>query len=350
MKKYFFILTFTGLLFFFACEKTDFQALEIKQIPVLVQPDSNNFVFSDETSEDTIVVLKWEEAEYNVATEVTYTIEMDAAGGDFSSPAIMGTTSTDSLAVTVFNFNKYMTLDFGLPIGTESQVDIRVGAQCGESELSYSDIISLSATTYDPPYTPDSLFIMSVDTKLKSLALLNDYLDEDGIYEGYVWLGAGNLSVTLKGGDEQARVFGYVSDSYNDQVTTYDLDQTGDPITVDSIGYYRFRVNLYDLSLEVMGTHWGVIGSAIPPYDWSVDVDMTYDQVNDLWTVQLTTDAAEFKFRPNDTWDPLNYGDDAPADGIPEEYGDNIPIDAGNKIITLDLSEFPYSYNEENAK
>lgn len=351
MKKYIFLTTIIGLLFFFSCEKEPGQVLELVKSATPETPTANNFVFSDETAEDTAVVIRWEAAEYDIMTPVSYIVEMDTAGGDFVNGIEMIKTSADSLPVTVFSFNNFMTKSLGMPVGVESEVNIRIGSKTGESAYDYSDPISIFATTYDPPYTPDSLYIMSGDTKLKSLALLDAFIEsgiitEEGSYEGYVWLGADDQNVTLMGNDEEARVFGSESSSFADQVTTHSLAQSANAITVDSVGYYRFKLNLYTLELEVMGTEWGVIGSAIDPYDWSTSQVMDYDSETDLWSISTLTEAGEFKFRPNQTWDPLNYGDDG-ADLVPEEYGVNIVIGAGQHLITLDLGEFPYSYSVE---
>jgi hypothetical protein len=55
--------------------------------------------------------------------------------------------------------------------------------------------------------------------------------------------------------------------------------------------------------------------------------------------VTTVCSAGSFKFRANGSWD-LNYGDDSPADGVPDQgSNDNINIaDAGTYTITLDLS------------
>lgn len=362
MKK---IITFIIIasVFLFSCEKEIGPVLEIVTAPVLVELDSTTFILNDDVSTDTIITFKWSEAEYNLASEIYYTVEIAVAGTNFSNPVeIISDTYADSASITAFTLNKFMAVDLELEVGSESAVEFRVNSYVGKSEPGSSNSVQVTATTYDPPYTPATVSIMNGDVELKSLSLLDEYIgnaqynvSESGMYEGYVWLTEGNLSVTIIGGEDlilgrESRVYGSASSSFSSDVTTHTLSEdVTDPITVDTAGYYRFKLNMNTLSLEVMPTCWGVIGDGIPPYNWSTSVVMDYSVEDDLWTVEVEANSATFKFRPNQTWDPLNYGDDG-NDGTLNEYGANIPIDAGTKFITLNLSEFPYEYSVGNAK
>ena len=108
-------------------------------------------------------------------------------------------------------------------------------------------------------------------------------------------------------------------------------------------GLHRIKADLTAATYSILRTDWGIIGGAVPPYDWSVDVNMTYNDVDHVLEVTLDLQAGDFKFRANDGWD-LNYGDDEP-DGIVNAGGSNIPIpEAGNYTITLDLSQAIYTY------
>ncbi len=328
-----------------SCKKETGPILENLKAPTFTGPQSGgSYVLTNADADNVFETFSWTEAEYNVPIVVTYTLEVDVKSDNFANPVDLASTEDDSLDVKVFDINLALTTKLGLTPGQEYDVSFRVASHGGDSERTYSDVLDLKITPYDPPYTPDSLFIMSGTTKLKSLALL----DENGNYEGYVWLNDAEISsLTIKGSDAEAREFGSVSSSFADPVTTFDLDETGNPFAVDSVGYYRFKINMFDKTVEVMGTKWGIIGSAVFPYAWNGDVFLDYISDRDVWEVSTDTipnpiTDGEFKFRPNSTWDPLNYGDDG-ADGIPDEYGANIAISAGNYKITLDLSEYPYS-------
>ncbi len=325
----------------FSCKKQEAgPILEIISGSELTEPASGEtYDLADYNAEDIFATFRWTEAEYNVAVEVSYTLEVDLKANNFSNPVVLGMTIADSLEMTVFDFNVALTTSLGMEVGVADDISIRVGSHGASSEKAYSTAIDMNVTAYNPPYTPDSLFIMSNGVKLKAIALL----DEEGNYEAYVYLTDTDTEIIIKGNDDDAREFG---DTGADNI----LDEDGDAIVIPVEGHYRFKINMFDLSLELSENDWGIIGSAVDPYDWSEDIDMAYIG-NDTWEISTDTIAnpivdGQFKFRPNDLWDPLNYGDDG-ADGIPEEYGANIDILGGNYKITLNLNEFPYSITIE---
>ncbi|MBN2892605.1 MAG: SusE domain-containing protein [Bacteroidales bacterium] len=364
MKNNLIIVVLVALFFVYSCDKKELgPTLELINAPVLLEPENTTFTLSNDIAKDTILTLKWQKAVYNVPTEITYDVEMAEAGTNFANPiAIVSGISDDSVGITAFTLNKFMTVDLQLAVGEECQVEFRVNSFVGESDASLSNAVGISAVTFDPPYTPLTFTIMSGDTEIKVLNLLDDFVgdatldvDQKGMYEGYVWLTADNLSITFLGGQDlvlnrDPKTLGSDSSKIVGQVTTHFLSETAvDPITVDSVGYYRFKIDMNESTVEVMGVAWGVIGSGIEPFDWSTSIVMDYSIDDDIWSVEVTTHDGEFKFRPNQTWDPLNYGDQN-NDGTLNEYGTNIPIEAGTKFITLKLSEFPYEFSVQNAK
>ncbi len=341
----------------YSCDKKELgPTLEIVNAPVLFDLETTAYTLTKDNADDTIITFKWAKAEYNVPTEIYYTVEIAKAGTNFSKSAVIVTeTHADSASITAFNLNLALTVELGLPVEEESKLEIRVNSYVGQSEPTPSNTIEISAITFNPPYTPASISIKSGDKELKVLKILDEYvgnttlnIGETGLYEGYVWIKEGELSINFKGNDSENKTLGAESSTETGVITTYVLSKNAtDPIVVDSVGYYRFKIDMNTSTVEIMGTKWGVIGSGIPPYDWSVSEEMIYSIDDDLWTVELEAQAGEFKFRPNQAWDPWNYGDDG-NDGTLNPYGANIPIEAGNKKITLDLSEFPYAYSIED--
>jgi hypothetical protein len=92
----------------------------------------------------------------------------------------------------------------------------------------------------------------------------------------------------------------------------------------------------------------GIIGSAVAPYDWSVDVDMTTtDNVNYTVTVDLL--AAEAKFRQDDGW-TINWGAGDFPSGVGVQDGPNIPIsEAGVYNVTLNITTGEYTFTLSNS-
>jgi len=108
-------------------------------------------------------------------------------------------------------------------------------------------------------------------------------------------------------------------------------------------GYHLIKADLVALTYSIQLTDWGIIGSSVPPYDWSADIDMTYDDVNGVWTITDDFVAGVIKFRANDDW-ALNYGSNN-ANGICDAGGSDIPLaEDGNYTITLDLRGPLYRY------
>ena len=86
----------------------------------------------------------------------------------------------------------------------------------------------------------------------------------------------------------------------------------------------------------------GIIGSAVPPYDWSVDVDMiTVD--GEMYAGIVTCVAGEAKFRQDDDW-AINWGAaDFPA-GVGVQDGPNIPVTDGTYLVLFNRTTGMYSF------
>ena len=337
---------------FFSCEKEEGPVVTPESSVVLDSVGNYISVLAPEKANNVFTVLTWTPAKYNVDVIQGYRIEVDTAGNNFNDAVTVLNTDADSAAITVFQLNKALTSDLGLPPDTECSIEIRVGSTLGEKAPQvYSGPAEFTVTTYNPPWEPQEVFVHGEDSIMGSLLPVKDADGNviSGQYEGYVYIPQGGDAIQF--GDQAGETI-YGDENQNGPDTDVELN---DPIAEDAAaipvdsGYYQVTINTYDLNYDLYETAWGVIGSGIAPYDWSEDIDMTYHPDKDIWTVVVDAQSGEFKFRPNDLWDPLNYGDNG-GDGIPEEYGTNIPIAAGSKKITLDLSEYPYSYNVEDAK
>lgn len=347
------ILALIGVTFFYSCEDDLDPVMKLESNITISPLEEGDFepVLSDDIADSVFTVFSWEPPQYNVDIVNDYVVEVDTAGNNFENAAEVASVSdTNRVSLTVFEFNKILTKDLGIPADKEVSVEVRVGSIVGKNQtkrMDYSESISISVETYEPPFEPEELYIHGTDGPLGSILPVEDA--PDGTYEGYIYIPAGGDEIRF--GDEAGdKILGNDNPEGPDDDLNMDnqlYDNQG-AIPVDS-GYYRIRANTYSNTYDMFITHWGVIGSAIDPYDWTAGIAMTYHPEDDIWTVEVEAQDGEFKFRPNETWDPLNYGDDG-GNGIPNEYGANIPISSGTKKITLDLSEYPYSYSIEDAK
>lgn len=128
----------------------------------------------------------------------------------------------------------------------------------------------------------------------------------------------------------------------------FDTNTDGNFVPV-AAGTFDFTLTIdaatetYTFKAEPAGTpepdnYWGLIGSSVPPYDWSVDVDMVWDHTTNVWSLTLDLVVGEIKFRADDDW-ALAYGIDGEGNLTDADGSPNIPItEAGNYTVKLILT------------
>jgi hypothetical protein len=127
------------------------------------------------------------------------------------------------------------------------------------------------------------------------------------------------------------------------------IDGTANGMGLSQAGYYKFSVNVTELTYSaVLINTIGMIGTSTPG-SWDASTAMTYDQANDVWKATLDLVPGALKFRANNQW-TINYG---PADGasltgslIFDDPGAINITEAGNYTVTVDFSraDVPYVY------
>jgi hypothetical protein len=114
------------------------------------------------------------------------------------------------------------------------------------------------------------------------------------------------------------------------------------PLTV---GYYNISFNKNTLAYNFAQVPVGIIGSAVPPYDWSVDVPMTStDGGITHYLYNYTIADGVLKFRANGGW-ATNWGGgtDFPADTA-FLGGSDIPVAAGT-YDTISFNRYTGQYS-----
>ncbi len=154
------------------------------------------------------------------------------------------------------------------------------------------------------------------------------------IREGQTWddmsIGYPQVSMTGTAADN----FGTNNDGNFVPVAAGTFDFT---LTIDA------STETYTFKAEPGGTpepdhYWGLIGSSVAPYDWSVDVDMVWDYPTNVWSLTIDLVVGEIKFRADDDW-ALAYGIDGEGNLTDAAGSPNIPItEAGNYTVKLILT------------
>lgn len=321
-----------------------------------------SYLLTFETRMNTAERFTWDDITFTTPVAVTYRLEAVTSGGDFENAALAGSTSANELQLTVQEMND-LALTLGLTPFSPGVINMRLVASLADANQPsiISDVINLNVTPFTTespklfvpgnyaetsgyganwsPGDPETPFLEAVEfgsTEFEGFIFMNTATPEfkftptdqgfDGAFgDGGVDMlsddgGAGNLTVPGPG-------YYYI---------TVNTDPDGDPATNDATWSAAERV-------------WGIIGAATTPSNpaaWGDELDMTYNADTRLWTVELTMEPGEFKFRAQ-TWDfpEANFG--ANNNGVENQLGfnaGNLSIESGGMFrAELDLSQ-PRNY------
>ncbi len=344
------LLALLGIIYFQSCEKD-------KEGPFLLASPSGPVLSTDlagtsvtlleDDEPDTLTFFTWAAADYGFTAAATYFLQIDFAGNSFASYKNIGNTNKQRFGITVAQLNSTL-------MSMEAEPDVQVGIEARlmavlheDIDTLYSNVVSFDVTPFEKIIIYPRLFAPGDhngwdQTDSSSVIWSAGFNDK---YEGYIYTTASpNTFKLLKvPAWEEDNTIGD-PDASGTSGTLQVGAWGGNNIKIESAaGLHRIKADLGALTYSILRTDWGIIGGAVPPYDWSVDVNMTYNTDDHVLEVTLDLQQGDLKFRANDGWD-LNYGDDD-GDGIPEAGGSNIPIpEAGNYTITLDLSQAVYTY------
>jgi hypothetical protein len=301
---------------------------------------------------DTVVTLTYPAVNYGAGIAVTYTLEMDvpsdtagATGWAKAQQYIAGA------GVLKYGFagkdlnNIMQTLGLFGPTTMVFRVLANVTQYNGSASTiptSYSSVIPVVVT----PYTTN-LWVPGAyqNWEPASAPTLNPIPGHPGLFEGYVNItGTGNQGFKYTNAPDWNHTnYGDPSGEVGSGTLTTDGNAGG--LSVANGGYYELSANLNTLSWTATATTWSIIGDATPG-GWNTDTQLSYDPVNQVWTVTAAmVQAGSYKFRANDAW-VIDFGIDNSGNLV---YVDNpllpyagpqnnltVPAD-GTYKITLDL-------------
>ncbi len=332
-----------GLLTLFSCnketEKTYISANPTT--PVLSGPQAPGGLIFTKDEADSTIDFSWSASDFGFQASVTYGVQM-AKTSDFLTKATILTSQGESGSAKINDINNVL-VSWNLQPGSTDTVWCRVFATVSaHADTAYSQAKAYTVTPFEslvdypviyvpgeyqgwsPGLDTGRLFSYNFDNKYQGIIRMMD-TNGDNIVEFKVtpapnWDLAWGGTLTNGSGT---------------------LDPSGGNYSIEP-GTYSFDVDVSALTIKLTATDdWGIIGSSIPPYDWSVDVNMFYDGQRKMWEITGDFKAGEFKFRANDAWD-LNYGSPN-ADGTLTAGGDNIPLpEDGNYTIRLDTDALTY--------
>ena len=344
------IIVIAALIGFNACENDPLGPfVEPGEGPLFTAPTGgSSFVLTEETEDDIMTYFTWTPADFGFQAEVSYELMMAEAGTSFAEPIAVKTTNNLEDSVTVGFINNLM-LSNEFAFGVAHDMEIKLRATIHEDmDTLYSDVLSLTITPFEKIIIYPSLYVAGDywDPNWSPGDSPQIYsLKSNDKYEGYI-----NIAITdahfkfTSQPDWNGTNYGY--DTGDEVSGTLSTDGGAGNLWQTNPAYLKVNVNIAALTYDFLPCVFGIVGSAVPPYDWATDVVMTYDPVEGVWTVTEDLVEGALKFRANGSWDAPNpnYGSND-ANGIANEGGTDIPVPSdGNYTITLDLKGPLYRY------
>jgi hypothetical protein len=162
MKKYIFrLLAFSVFVFSISsCEKKENKDYSEGGTPPVLSASATTVSLESGQEANTAIVLNWTNPDYKFTTgpntlDVTYTLEMDTLGGNFSSSIKVGTVISKDLtkSYTVNELNSILGNDMQLQLNPRRNytLQLRVISTIGSALKLTSNVISFTTKPFSPP-------------------------------------------------------------------------------------------------------------------------------------------------------------------------------------------------------
>lgn len=335
----------------FSCDKDEDRIIIQEGTAPSLSASKTSLVLTKDDAAENAITFDWTKAEYGYAAAVNYSIQYDVAGNNFAAPSEVIIANDTKRTFTVKELNA-LAGKLKLPYETTSDMQFRVKADVSPKIAPvYSAPITVSVVPYLDVIDYASLYVPgqyqgwnpAEAPKISSL-------EDNGVYEGYVYMGTG-IAEGFKFTSNPA----WDGTNYGAEGTTnLSTDGGAGNLKVSEPGFYLLKANINTLTWSALKTQWAVTGSATPKgwvSDNVTDHDMTFDETRGVWAITLPLTAGDIKFRANDAWD-LNFGDNKPADGfLDKSSNDNIQVtESGTYEIVIDLrlpGYYSYTLNKQ---
>jgi hypothetical protein len=303
------------------------------------------------TNADSLLRFSWAASDFGFASSITYTVQLSSKNDFSSNVATAFTTQKLNGTYKVGDLNTLL-LAWNYNIGTAVTVYYRVVTNLAGTSVAplYSDAKSKSLTPYDAVINYPMVYVPGAyqgwaptkEPGVDGTGRLYSY-GFNSVYQGIIRIKDGNnasssFKITSDPDWNHTNWGGVLTKTGNNYSGT--LDAAGGDFNV-SAGVYAITIDVNAKTITLtQKDDWGIIGSAVPPYDWSKDVDLFYNGQRKMWEITAAFKAGAFKFRANDDW-TLNYGYSGTAGIL---GGTDIPLAAdGNYTIRVDFDKQIYT-------
>jgi len=305
MRKNIFIIAFMlGLFSFIACEKDEVKVYLNENPAASAQqtPAAPNGITLTKTDAEKSIDFSWSASDFGYKASVYYGVQI-AKTNTFANAATILTSQTLTGSVKVSDLNAVL-LSWELAVGEEATFHCRIYSTVGAgTDTAYSAATAYNVTPYETLVDYPMIYVPGAYQGW-SPGAENGRLFSYGFnttYEGIIRLDGGEFKVAPAPNWDNSWGGSLTASGKNYSGT---LNSSGGNFAGVAAGSYIFKVNTAALTIELKSTDdWGIIGSSIPPYDWSTDVDLFYNGQRKVWEVTADFKAGEFKFRANNGWD-----------------------------------------------
>ncbi|BAV09034.1 SusE outer membrane protein [Filimonas lacunae] len=333
------IALFTLILLAVSCKKDETRIVYTAPQAVASFTSTTTVKVLDSAAKSSVALgFNWSSVSYGINASITYTLQFDTAGGNFSTPStIIAGTDTASAAV-ITNALNTIALARGIKGERTGKLDVRVKAevlQNGSSALTssipavYSEVISITVTPYSLPAT--YLYVLG---DFQGWSLTNPPVIADtansGKFEGFVYCPTSGGFKFLTELSWDKPYWGYNSSTTMEQGVSGNLYTSG-------AGLFRILADTKAKTWSATSISWSLVGDAVSS-DWVTDIPMTYDATSKTLVANpvTITSSGGFKFRADKSW-TLNYG---LTNGSIVLNGGNFGVSqTGNYKVTLDLND-----------
>lgn len=322
---------FLGVLLLLACEKDEVKTVATEGVSGTLSGSAASVALSRDKLDEEAITFSFTPSDFGYPAGIIYSLQFALKGSDFASPRELvlenGISSSSYTGLALNN----LLLAMGLPLETESDLEIRLKSALSPTMAIYSNVVTvrskpipLTSWIYVPggyqgwnPASADSLVSLT----------------GNGIYTGIIAFPADNLEFKITPAKSWDVNYGDAGDGK--------LSPTGGNFKAPAGGLMQLTVDMNSSTWTIEPAPvWSIIGNAIPGSEWVVDTDLKY--VNDgagNWSVTLDLSAGMFKFRRNHDWG-TNLGG---SGGMLTLGGSDIQIDApGNYTLVMNPDELTY--------
>lgn len=328
---------------------------------ISVPVTGTNLVITEDNLDENWTVT-WEEADYGVNLAVTYTAEIDFKDNVFYSPAMVGSTTENTVTITNAELNDLILAELNQDPNVLAQVELRIVAQSeGVSDL-ISDVIELNITTFGDDGEPPVLTspAASSTTSIDGTNLSDQFAMA---WDAAEFSSAGDVTYII-----EAAVAG------TDFASTAILGKTTETslaITNEALNYYvvgnlgqdeatavetEIRIKAIGATAELMSevttitvntldaTEKGVLWTPGSHQGWDPSTAGTISQIGDhlFEGYMYFSEGAGFKFTSSPDWDHTNFGFESEGVLTKDGLKDGLSIEAGYYKFKVDTMALTY--------